>query len=137
MRAEPIEQRVGHFVRDDIVRETGKNNAARQRSAFDFIRCGEIAKTEFSSRAVIIRVLLTAGVGPHPQPTRRLIAWASWLKAPRYVPAERAPESRMDDGTNGINHLLMKKRLRCGGIATVIQKQVRLVEIYAAPMDFF
>jgi len=38
MRAQTVKQRVGHFMRDDVVREARKNDAARQRASANFFR---------------------------------------------------------------------------------------------------
>ena len=70
MRAQAVEQRVGYFVRDDIVGEAGENDAARQRAATNIFRRWEISEAELTRRPVVVGVLVLEGVRPDAQPAR-------------------------------------------------------------------
>ncbi len=62
MGAQTVEQRMRDLVRDDVVRQTGENDAAWQGPPVRVRHGAEVAKAQFAGRLVVERVLTLEGM---------------------------------------------------------------------------
>ena len=115
------------LVRNDVVRERGEHETARNRVAGGFALRVKPSEREPALVAIVVRVALEHAERTHVKP-RPLFAFGR-RAGPREIAAERAPECGVGEHADGIHHLQMKLSVRRRRRETAREQQRRLIEI--------
>jgi hypothetical protein len=131
---QPVQERVRGLVRDDVVREAGKDQAARQ------VRPGvlgdrwKIAEEQGLLLGAVVGVGLPQCVRVDAKLAHELVydthAWLVGSRRPQRAPAQRPLE--VLDGRHGhrVNHLLVKLRRALRQWQSVLCQHERRVEVH-------
>jgi hypothetical protein len=123
LRQRRVEQRVRRLVRDDVVREAGEHEPARQLRAGRGAHRGEVAEQERVLARAVVRVRSAEGVRVDAEPVDELVPVADLARAiamrPEHAPSERELEVAHRRHGDGVDELLVELRVSLVGIEPV------------------
>ena len=139
IRPNAVDDRVGHLVGDNVLREAGENELAGEISTLSGFVRGEVAKqNSVRLRAVVGIGLLHSVRVELEDPDIIGLAEFVFLVCRTYDAIGPAPVNLASQGyfkhldgagCDGVDHLLMETRVRFRGIEAIIGQQPRVLEI--------
>ena len=125
-RSQPVEERVRDLVGDDVVAERGADQAVAHDETGRIAGRVEVAERDVTGVAVVTGVAPAEPERPEDEPQRAVLARGH---GPADVASQRAPESRVGQRADRIDHLQVEPAVRRRRRQSFGNQQVRVVEI--------
>jgi hypothetical protein len=127
-----IQDRVGGFMDDDVVGETGENQLTRQIWADVKIRSLKVTKKKGTPMRIVKSVGFLHGVREdREQAVQRVTSYARGIRPPMNLPTKSPFKSADGVADDRVDHLLVKSGIGFGRRQTVLSKDGAGIQIHA------